>query len=215
MIRELAETIKQNLYDNFPYGGTKSEIKHKDRGGMHIRDRALGINHIIPIGTNAYAFEIGNEFSEANLPYYHILEDAEVIMKRGRSTKKSRGSQALVPVNERDYGIYTRSGKSTYNEYRKNVRGARSRIDKASKTIVDSDGVVYKVNRGSDYYYNKHYHFIERTLDATLPFIAQQFGARLGRTQIDNSISIDFEGANPNTSYETIKNRFLNLINGL
>ena len=40
------------------------------------------------------------------------------------------------------------------------------------------------INKDANYYKNIHYHYIERTLDQTLPFIASEFGLKMGRTQI-------------------------------
>ena len=59
---------------------------------------------------NMYIFEIGNDYAEENYPYYHILEDAEVIRKRGRGTSKSKGSQAQIEkLSQRDYGPVTKA----------------------------------------------------------------------------------------------------------
>ena len=32
-------------------------------------------------------FDIGNEYAEREYPYYHILEDAPVIRKKGKGTE--------------------------------------------------------------------------------------------------------------------------------
>ena len=174
--------IHQNMYDNFPYeNDIINNAKHKKRP-LHIRDVALSMPSL---SNGTYVFEIGNDYAEEYYPYYHILEDAEVIRKRGRGTSQSRGSQAKVEkLSARDYGRINFNGKTYTREYQKNVRGARSRTDKAQYSIVGSDGVVYKVNKNANYYKNIHYHYIERILDTTLPWIAVANGLRMKRTEI-------------------------------
>lgn len=183
-INKFVADIRKNLYDNFPYESDEvNAIKHKKRP-LHIRDIAFGFLPTLAMGNNLY-FDIGSDYAEENYPYYHILEDAEVIRKRGRATAGTRGSQAAIEnLSARDYGRISFNGKTYSREYRKNVRGERSRISKATYKIIGSNGKVYKINKDANYYKNVHYHYIERTLDRVLPWIAQENGLRMGRTQI-------------------------------
>lgn len=185
-------SIRQNLYDNFPYeSDIVSSVKHKNRP-LHIRDIAF---MYLPItqNENSIMFEIGSEYAEEYYPYYHILEDAQVIRKRGKGTKGSRGSQAEIKeLGKRDYGRINFNGKTYSREYRKNVRGERSRLGTATKVVVGSNGKVYRVNPNADYYANKHYQYIERTLNMVLPWLANEYGMRMGRTE-QTDLSSEFQ----------------------
>ena len=189
-LSNFANDIRQNIYDNFPYESNEIKaIKHA-KTPLHIRDVALGL---VNISNGQMIFEIGNDFAEEYYPYYHILEDAEVIRKKGRGTKLSKGSQAeITKLSDRDYGRISFNGKTFSREYQKNVRGVRSRVEKATYNIVGSDGRVYKVNKDANYYKNIHFHYIERILNNTLPWIAQANGVRMGRTEI-SSLESDYE----------------------
>jgi hypothetical protein len=191
-LQAFTNSIRQNLYDRFPYESDEMvDLKHKKRP-LHIRDIAF---MYLPTtqNENSIMFEIGSEYAEEYYPYYHILEDAQVIRKRGRSTKGSRGSQAKIKeLGKRDYGRISFNGKTYSREYRKNVRGQRSRLGTATKIVVGSDGKPYKVNPNANYYANKHYQYIERILNETLPMIAQEYGMRMGRTQLTD-LSDEFQ----------------------
>lgn len=183
-LQDFVNRIRQNLYDNFPYEDDAIKMKKHIKTPLHIRDIALGMPNID--GETAI-FEIGNDYAESEYPYYHILEDAEVIRKRGRGNKQSKGSQANKDViigRTADYGRVSFNGKTYSQEYRRNVRGSRSRVDKATYKMVGSDGVVYTVNKQANYYKNVHYHYIEIILEATLPWIASECGLKMGRTQL-------------------------------
>lgn len=183
-LQSFTQSIRQNLYDNFPYESDEiNDKKHKDRP-FHIRDIAFGYLPSVENGDTIY-FDIGSDYAEENYPYYHILEDAEVIRKRGKGTKGSKGSQAEIKeLGKRDYGRINFNGKTYSREYRKNVRGQRSRLGTATKTVVGSDGKAYRINANANYYQNKHFRYIERTLDMVLPWIAQEYGLKMGRTEI-------------------------------
>ena len=201
-LANFVKDIRQNLYDNFPYeDDAVKEIKHKKRP-LHIRDIAFGyLPNVVDNGT--IYFDIGSDYAEEYYPYYHILEDAEVIRKRGKGTKTSKGSQAMVEqLGKRDYGRISFNGKTYSREYQKNVRGERSRVLKSTYKIVGSDGVVYKINKDANYYKNVHYHYIERILNETLPWIAQSNGLKMGRTKI-TSLADDY---NSQTSSDMILN---------
>ena len=189
-LSNFANDIRQNIYDNFPYENDEVKaLKHAKRPA-HIRDIALGLTYT---SDGTQVFEIGNDYAEEYYPYYHILEDAEVIRKKGRGTKLSKGSQAeITKLSDRDYGRVSFNGKTFSREYQKNVRGARSRVEKATYNIVGSDGKVYKINKDANYYKNVHFHYIERILNNTLPWIAQANGLRMGRTEL-TSLESDYE----------------------
>jgi len=178
-IRRFVNSIRIDLYRNFPYMKNESlnSSKHKKRP-LHIRDVAFMNNPLEFINDNMFAFEIGNETAETNYPYYHILQDSEVINKRGRATGKTRGSQSNVEVSKRDYGKITFNGKTFTKEYQRNVRGKRSRAGKATRWVGDT-----LINKEAKYYLNVHYNYIDRILDSVLPFIAQEYGMKLKRKE--------------------------------
>lgn len=165
----------------FPYmqDEDKDRAKHPKRNPLHLKDaifNSLQANHTI----NTITFDIGNENLEITHPYYHILEQAQVIRKRGKGTTKSRGSQAKVQnVGSRDYDRVNWNGKTFTKEYRRNVRGSRSLIGKASRWEDDKF-----INREANYYANVHYRYIENILESgILDMLATEFGMRRMRTQ--------------------------------
>ena len=192
-LKAFTDKIRQNLYDNFPYGSLTNpsgSLRHPNRKG-HTRDYAF-MNLPLVFQGDSIIFDIGSNNAEKNYPNYHILEDAEVIRTRGKGTKKSKGSQdAISDLKARDYGRVNWNGKTFTQEYKRNVRGVRSRQGKARQIYVDSNGVVYRVNETANYYYNKHFKYIERTLDATLPFIASEMGLKMKRT-IDTGLEEEY-----------------------
>ena len=178
------DRIREVLYDNFPYEPDAiNNKKHKGRTG-HIRDIAFK-NLPVSININSRTFDIGSDFAELVYPYYHILQDSEVIHIRGKGTKSSKGSQEQISDRSaRDYGRVNWNGKTYTKEYDKNVRGSRSRSGKARKYIVDANGVVYKINENANTYVNIHYKYIDRILTETIPFIAQEFNLRPLRVKV-------------------------------
>ena len=205
-LSNFANDIRQNIYDNFPYENDEIKaIKHA-KTPLHVRDVALGLTYM---SNGQMIFEIGNDYAEEYYPYYHILEDAEVIRKRGRGTKLSKGSQAeITKLSDRDYGRISFNGKTFSREYQKNVRGARSRVEKATYNIVGSDGRVYKVNKDANYYKNIHFHYIERILNEKLPLIAQANGMRMSRTEI-SSLETDYENDQSESLITSIMSSFM------
>ena len=132
---------------------------------------------------NEISFNIGNEQMEKTHPYYHILENAPVIRKRGKGTDKSRGSQAKIEdVGQRDYERVSFNGKSFTKEYAKNVRGKRNRIDNVTHFVSDSRGNRKMINREAGAYQNVHYMYIEKILDSgILNTIAEEQGLKVMR----------------------------------
>lgn len=182
---DFAKSLKQRLIDFMP----------TDTGEM--KTNALGLNPIMSIG-DMKVFEIGSARAEREVPYYHILEDAQVISKRGKGTKRTKGSQDTIATkSKRDYGqvtikINSKGNQSIYTEYRKNVRGNRSLVEKATKKIKyrDINGEIRSITKNADskYYFNEHYHYIENELDNIVcDLLCQEFNLKLGRKKTDNS----------------------------
>ena len=185
-------TLKELLYNEMPFD-RDNEHPHANRN-FHMRDLALGQNNVIPVGLNSMYFEIGNDIAEEKAPYYHILEDAQVIRKAGYGTKKSKGSQAFIQdKGKRDYGqatfTITNNSKgrriNPYYEYRRNVRGKRSLVEKSTHRVYDENGKLTKVNRESKYYFNIHYNYIERNLEWLTKLLADEFNMKLKRVKMD------------------------------
>ena len=178
------QALVDNLKDNFPYmlNGELDKSKHPNRQPLHLRDAVFG-NLQAYHEQNTITFDIGNERLEQTHPYYHILQNSEVIRVRGKGTKKSKGSQDNVEISKRDYERVEWNGKTFTKEYSRNVRGSRSRQDQGRKIVVGTDGVVYRVNQNANYYANIHFHYIDRILDSTLPFIAKEFGLKMRRKE--------------------------------
>lgn len=186
-VRDFTDRIRQVLYDNFPYElDSINEKKHKNRP-KHIRDVVL-MNNPVSYADEKAVFDIGGEYAEMAYPYYHILQDSEVIHIRGKSTKLSRGSQQEVSEKSaRDYGIVNWNGKTFTQEYRKNVRGKRSRADKARVVSYQTiGGRTYRIvsNLRSDYYKNVHYRYLDKILDDNVESIAAEFGLIAKRKKI-------------------------------
>ena len=169
-IVEFTDLIRTYLYGFFPLeSDDKSISKHPNRP-FHIRDVAF---MWLPTSTsdngNTITFDIGSDYAEENYPYYHILQDSPYIRKRNRGSDKTKGSQANIKdLSKRDYGRVSFNGKTFTKEYSKNVRGERKRITETS-------------TRKSNSYQNIHYKYIDKILDANLPFIADYFGMKMGR----------------------------------
>lgn len=186
-LESFVNRLRQVIYDNFPTGpepdvNPSGSLKHPN-APLHIKDVAF-MDLPMSISDDQIVFDIGSAESEAKYPYYHILEDSQVIRVRGKGTKTSKGSQDKISDKQaRDYGRVNWNGKTFTQEYKKNVRGVRSKIGKSRQYFVDSDGQVFRINEKSNSYVNRHYHYIERTLDETLPFVAQEFNLKPLRVQ--------------------------------
>ena len=126
------------------------------------------------------SFNIGNEFMEINFPYYHILQQAPTIRKKGKGTTKSKGSQMYEKdVGKRDYEQVHWNGKTFTKEYEKNVRGGRINLNKTSMHI---DGQF--LNMEQNQYLNMHYKYIDTILDNdVVDQLASYFGMKRKRTQ--------------------------------
>ena len=178
-LQTFANRLREELQNHFPYGTGRPLSKMKK---AHMRDLGFSCNFNIQLTPNSLYFEFGNEQAERFTPHYHILEDAQVIHKPYRGTKKSRGSQQFVDPSFRDYNIQKavlKNGSlkvSRYTEYRKNVDGKRSLVSKAQRRY-GKNGKVITENANAPYYVNTHYHYIEDTLDTlVVPRLANEFG---------------------------------------
>lgn len=197
------------LANGFPYMKNEEldKRKHPNRVPLHLQDAVFN-NLPVVRNENTLVFDIGNPMLESSHPYYHILEDSEVIQVRGKGTKKSKGSQEQISdKSARDYGIVNWNGKTFTQEYRKNVRGARSRASKGRQVIVDSNGVVTKINQNATYYTNVHYHYLEKAIQNAIPELCAQFGLRAKRVQ-DTKLSDEWDMQNKTNSGETILDIF-------
>ena len=183
-IKAFGKTLQEYIANAipFPYDHVKlDEDKHKNRNPAHLQEQVRNefLNNYEMIDTNKYSFDLGSEKLEVIYPHYHILEDSEVIHKKGLGTTQSKGSQGNIPKEQRDYGVIVarvnkNKGTTSYSqEYRKNVRGKRSAIKYHTYKVVDDNGVVneYKApigTKSSTTYVNVHYHYIERNLDTKI-----------------------------------------------
>lgn len=185
--------LRELMYAQFPYEPDSiTRVKHKKRP-LHIRDVAFMQNEVMGDETTR-TFDIGNENAEEKYPYYHILEDAPVIRKRGRGTAKTRGSQVeIVNLGERDYNRISWNGKTYSKEYSRNVRGTRNRIGKVSHWGKSEAGEDIFVNREANAYLNIHYHYIEKMMNegGILDTLAIEYNMKRKRT-IDSGLEEDY-----------------------
>lgn len=190
-LNEFVDVLREYLYGFFPYESDEiNKTKHKKRP-LHIRDVAFK-NLPISVNLNTMSFDIGSEYAEMVYPYYHILQDAPVIRKKGRGTTKSRGSQARVELlSSRDYSTITFNGKTFTKEYQKNVRGKRSKVIDNSTRYSWSNGKMVKINKEANSYQNVHYKYIDRTLDYCLPFMATYFNMKMLR-KVDSGLEEEY-----------------------
>ena len=194
------------LRDNVPFESDElNNSKHPNRHGRHLRDlfsvqyrKELDMlpdafNTSIEQNIDTRTFEVGGAMAEALMPHYHILQQAEVIRKRGRGTKTSLGSQQKVATMERDYEKVSWNGKTFSKEYTKNVRGERSKAAKIrAPKLRYSGGQYYEDRRGiGNSYINIHYKYIDRILDAIVPYLASEFGLQ-ARRKIDSGLEEEY-----------------------
>lgn len=172
-------------HDLFPYDLSPTRRNNKP----HMKDTALLANMIV-IDKDTVYFEIGNENAEEKTPHYHILEDAKIIRYANRGTDLSKGTQAGVrPKGKRDYGqwSYRRGTQPTtagtwenIQEYRENMTrnffGSGDLGSTLPREYAKRKAKQEIYNR--NYYYNKHYQYIERILALICPDIAANIGAR-------------------------------------
>ena len=205
----------------FPYmqDSELDKKKHPKREKLHLRDEVFS-NLEVSKQPNQQIFDIGNDSLERTHPYYHILQEAQVIRKRYKGTEKSRGSQAKIQdVGKRDYTriekIETKNGVKYKQEYKKNVRGARSLVGSSSHWTTSASGQRVFVNREANYYENIHYHYIDNMLNnGIVDMLADTFGLKRKGTQFTGlgdeyqmQVNID-EGVDSPTNLINIMNSF-------
>lgn len=186
----------------FPYMNDEEldSKKHPKRNPLHLKDAVFDNLLTIPSENgNVITFDIGNEVLETTHPYYHILQDSEVIRKKWRGTTKSKGSQDKIKdLGKRDYGRVSWNGKTYTKEYSRNVRGSRSRVGRATQVyrIVDDEGIVYstKANPNADYYANVHYKYLDRMFDegGIAQTLANDFGLRI-KSHKNNGLKEEYD----------------------
>ena len=199
----------------FPYD-TKTPVD--ERRKPHMLDMALKHNVTYLISPDMQYFELGNDRAETVTPHYHILEDAKVIYRPYKGTKKSKGSQALIGrKSQRDYGLVsyrqTQRGTRTgiVQEYRQNMTrnydGTVVTITSQPREFKRRLMVTAKNKR--NYRKNEHYKYIERILEQITPKIADTIGAKVKTGSSDLLDGNELTGfLNDNyqmedTSYET------------
>lgn len=192
-ILSFTNKLRDLMYLYFPYEGQVLKEKKHKKTPKHIRDVAFMENSLEFGGDNMISFQIGNEESERDYPYYHILEDAPVIRKRDKGTAKTKGSQMYVKDKaKRDYNKVEWNGKTFTKEYSRNVRGSRSRNANTTRYVYDYMGNKVKLHPSSNSYQNVHYHYIEKMMNNfILDDLASTFNLKRGRTQ-DTGLIEDF-----------------------
>lgn len=173
-------SIRERMYQLFPFESDEiNKVKHKKRQG-HIRDIAFMNLPVIAFGSDEREFNIGSDLAEEKYPYYHILQQAPVIRKKYKGTKKSKGSQAEIKVlKDRDYEKITWNGKTFTKEYTRNVRGQRSSVMR-NATIVkrNASGQKLIINKNANSYVNIHYQYIDKILDEITPLVAAEYNMK-------------------------------------
>lgn len=193
-IDTFTEMIMTYLRDNVPFENPElSKSKHPKRDGKQLRDLFDPSKATITRNIDMRMFEVGGPMAETLMPHYHILQNSEVIRKRGRGTTTTKGSQAKVKPMERDYERVNWNGKTFSKEYTKNVRGSRS---KAAKILEPKlryiNGRYVEDLRGvSNSYVNTNYQYIDRILDATMPYLASEFNMRIMR-KVDTGLEEEY-----------------------
>jgi len=185
-LKRLFELLK----DNVPYESKENyDKKHLKRGGRRLQDLFDLNKNTTTINIDTRIVDVGGPMAEAITPQYHILQQAEVIHRKNRGTKKSLGSQANEPnLLMRDYEKVSFNGKTFTKEYTKNVRGMRSKARKILEPkLIYTNGQYkgqYKEARNTaNYYVNVHYKYIDKILDVIVPFIAHEFDLKPMRKQ--------------------------------
>lgn len=172
---------------HFPYmvdiKNDEDRKKHPRRYPLHLK-QAIKEQKIITGDDRIMTFDIGSEGLELTHPYYHILQQAPTIRKRGKATKKTKGSQDKYDPKDRDYESVSFGGKTggkLYKEYSRNVRGARNR---ASNVSHWNDDHTKFENKDSSSYYNRHYRYFDRILDnEVVTQLALDFGLKPARKE--------------------------------
>ena len=198
-IDSFTERLLELLRDNVPYENPDlSKSKHPNRNGKQLRDLfdpkgGSAFNTGIIMNIDTRMFDIGGPMAEATMPHYHILQQVEVIRKRNQGTKSTKGSQEKVEPTMRDYERVSWNGKTFSKEYSKNVRGSRSKAERIKAPKLRYTYGYYEDKRNvSGSYINIHYQYIDRILDAVVPYLAQEYNLRAKRKQ-DSGLSEEYD----------------------
>lgn len=194
-IDTFTERLLEFLRDNVPFENPDlSRSKHPKRNGKQLRD-LFDYNQVaITKNVDMRTFDIGSPMAEALMPHYHILQNSEVIRKKFRGTKNTKGSQDKENnLLMRDYERVNWNGKTFSKEYSKNVRGERSKARKIIEPKLRYTQGKYTIDERnvSMSYVNTHYMYIDRILDATLPYLASEMGLRAMR-KMDTGLEEEF-----------------------
>lgn len=193
-IDSFLNSIFQNLYENVPYESPQNYAdKHSNRQGGRLRDLFDLRKQTITRNIDTRTVDVGGPMAEAKMPHYHILQQAEVIKKKGKGTKTSKGSQdSVANVMLRDYEKVSFNGKTYSKEYSKNVRGQRSKANKIIEPKLRYTNGEYKSASKSNSYVNIYYQYIDRILDAVMPFIASDYGLKM-RRKLDTGLQEEYD----------------------
>lgn len=194
-IDSFTERLRQLMRDNFPHELEDiSKRKHPKRNGLQLKDMLDDNHSLITVNIDMRTFDLGSPMLEALAPHYHILQNSEIIKKRNRGTKTSKGSQgAESNLMLRDYERVSWNGKTFTKEYNKNVRGTRSKANKILEPKLKYvNGAYVEDTTNVSAYVNIHYKYLDRILDAIVPYLAQDFGLRAMRKQ-DTGLKEEFE----------------------
>ena len=200
-IKSFGEVIKDGIVVSIPREPEflakekHGNLKKNPRNPLQLQDQVRNelSKPIQQINETTYYFDLGSERLESTYPYYHILEDSQVIHIRGAGTRTSKGSQAQISdLGKRDYGRVERKvvfkdgiGKTSYSqEYRKNVRGKRTLLKTQTVRYLNDDGEIeYREKvvgtKSSTTYVNTNYHYIENNLESWLiPSLITAYGLK-------------------------------------
>ena len=158
----------------------KDDVKHSKRPiPRDLRTQITNCMISTKVGSeDMTTFDLGSEIMEQYFPYYHILQQAPAIRKRGKATRSSKGSQTFVKsYAKKDYEIVRWNGKTFTKEYEKNVRGSRAKTN-VSKW---NSSRTYFMNESAAQYRNIHYGYIDSINDEVANLLANEFGMKLMR----------------------------------
>lgn len=188
------------------YGRSKQyddSVKHPNRHPTHLKDATKQCLETTTTRLeNSISFDYGNAVLEANYPHYHILEESQVIRKRNKGTKKTKGSQDSERIlAKRDYNKVSWNGKTFTKEYSRNVRGSRNRMSMVSHWGMLNGQSVYE-NADSNAYFNTHYQYIENILDQDVVMrLEAYFGLKKSR-KVDTGLNEEY-GLQEESNYTT------------
>jgi len=192
-IGAFVDSLRKIIYDNFPYKekpdyNPSGTLKHPKHPKM-IRDVAFYDIPIMVEDYNIIAFDIGSDESERDYPYYHILNEAPTIRKKGKGTSKTKGSEMRITnPSERNFTRVSMTTKGYKREYDRNIRGKRNMLIK-NATRKDESGD--RINPNANSYENVHYRYIPRMIDNAIPSLCLEFGL-ISKRKEDDGLSEEY-----------------------